>query len=51
VVSEAVRSCLAGQSWQPFVESNERRTRAMGIGEDDVERLISEVRRENERGR
>ncbi len=48
VVAEAVRSYLEGQSWRRFVEGNERHAREMGIGEEDVDRLIAEVRRENE---
>ena len=44
VVSEAVRKYLDEQSWIKFVEKNEARARAMGISEDDVDRLISEVR-------
>jgi hypothetical protein len=47
VVEDAVRKYLEEQSWIRFVQQNERRARANGIGEEDVERLISEVRREN----
>lgn len=47
VVEDAVRKYLEEQSWIGFVQRNERRARANGIGEDDIERLISEVRREN----
>ena len=47
VVADAVRSYLEGQSWKRFAEENERRARARGISEGDVDRLISEVRREN----
>jgi hypothetical protein len=42
-----VREHLDRQTWAQFVERNERWARTKGIGEDDVERLISEVRREN----
>ncbi len=35
------------QSWIKFVEQNEADARAKGITEDDVDRLISEVRAEN----
>jgi predicted transcriptional regulator len=52
VLEEAVREYLDKQSWVEFVERNERRARDMGISESDVPRLVSEVRRENEkRGR
>jgi predicted transcriptional regulator len=47
VVTEAVTKYLEEQSWRQYVERNEMRARAKGIGEDDVDRLISEVRREN----
>jgi predicted transcriptional regulator len=49
VVADAVAKYLEEQSWGKYVESNELRARAKGIGEDDVDRLISEVRRENGR--
>lgn len=52
VLEEAVRKYLDEQSWEQFVEKNERRAREKGISEEDVDRLISEVRHENEaRGR
>jgi len=47
VVTEAVRKYLDEQSWVRFVEANEVRARRRGIGEEDVDRLISEVRSEN----
>jgi predicted transcriptional regulator len=47
VLEDAVRQYLDRQTWAQFVERNERRARTKGIGEDDVERLISEVRCEN----
>lgn len=47
VVSDAVRKYLREQRWVQFVERNERRALANGIHEEDVDRLISEVRREN----
>jgi hypothetical protein len=51
LVSEAVRKYLEAQSWLRFVKNNERHAREMGIGEEDADRLIAEVRRENaERG-
>jgi predicted transcriptional regulator len=51
VVAEAVTKYLADQSWVQYVERNEARARKMGIGEEDVDRLIGEVRRENQNGR
>jgi metal-responsive CopG/Arc/MetJ family transcriptional regulator len=51
VVKVALERYLEERGWQRFVENNDRRARAKGIGEDDVERLIADVRRENERGR
>jgi metal-responsive CopG/Arc/MetJ family transcriptional regulator len=51
IVSDAVRKYLDEQSWVRFVENNARRAKANGISEEDVDRLIDEVRRENaERG-
>jgi len=49
VVTEAVAKYLEEQSLRQYVERNEIRARAKGIGEDDVDRLICEVRRENRR--
>jgi predicted transcriptional regulator len=52
VLEEAVQQYLDKESWVKFVERNEARAKAMGITEDDVPRLVEEVRRENqERGR
>ena len=51
VVKAAIERYLEERGWQRFVENNDRRARAKGMGEDDVERLIADVRRENERGR
>jgi predicted transcriptional regulator len=50
VIADAVRGYVERQEWQRFVESNERRARAKGIVPEDVDRLISEVRRENASG-
>lgn len=47
LVAEAVRANLEALKWRQFVENNERRARARGISEVDVERLVDEVRREN----
>ncbi len=47
VVAEALNKYLEEQSWAQFVERNEARARKRGIREEDVDRLISEVRREN----
>jgi len=49
VVTEAVAKYLEEQSWRQYVEHNEIRAGAKGITEDDVDRLISEVRNENRR--
>jgi predicted transcriptional regulator len=49
VLTEAVRDYLEAQSWMQFVERNERRAKAMGIAEEDVDRLITEYRAENQR--
>lgn len=51
VVGEAVRKYLDEQSWVKFVEENEARARAKGLSEEDVDRLISEVRSENRQHR
>lgn len=47
VVTDAVAKNLEEQSWRQYVERNEARARAKGISEDDIDRLISEVRSEN----
>jgi len=47
VVSEAVQTYLDEQSFVQFVRKNEKRARANGTGEQDVERLIAEYRQEN----
>jgi metal-responsive CopG/Arc/MetJ family transcriptional regulator len=51
LVADAVRKYLDDQSWVQFVERNEARARKAGIGEEDVDKLFSEVRRENEHRR
>jgi metal-responsive CopG/Arc/MetJ family transcriptional regulator len=48
LAADAVRQYLEKQSWVKFVERNERRAKEMGITEDDVERLITEYRAENQ---
>jgi metal-responsive CopG/Arc/MetJ family transcriptional regulator len=48
VVADAVRAYLEKQSWAQFVERNARRAKEMGITEDDVDRLITEYRTENQ---
>ena len=48
VVADAVRVYLEKQSWTQFVERNERRAKGMGITENDVDRLITEYRAENQ---
>jgi predicted transcriptional regulator len=47
VFAEAVQQYIDRQSWVSFVKENERMARAKGITEDDVDRLIAEVRQEN----
>jgi predicted transcriptional regulator len=47
VVAEAVNKYLEDQGWARFVERNEARAQRKGIREEDVDRLIAEVRREN----
>ncbi len=52
VLADAVHKYIEEQSWVQFVEKNERKARENGIREEDVDRLISEYRRENvEHGR
>ena len=52
LLEEAVRNYLKEQSWQVFVGIAEQRNRTHGLTEEEVPRLVSEVRRENqERGR
>ncbi|HUI44251.1 MAG TPA: hypothetical protein VL523_19975 [Terriglobia bacterium] len=52
LLEEAVRKYLDELSWQALVGKAEERNRARGLTEQDVPRLIAEVRRENqERGR
>ena len=47
VVSEALRKYLDDQKWERLVTTGERRAKEKGLTEDDVPRLIEEVRREN----
>ena len=47
VIEEAVKQYLEKLSWMEFVERNQRRARAKGLTEEDVPRLVSEVRSEN----
>ena len=52
IAAEAVSKYLKAQKWTQIVERNNERARELGIAEDDIPRLIAEVRRENrERGR
>ena len=46
VLEDAVREYLARQSWVSFVEENSLKAGMNGISEDDVERLIAEIREE-----
>jgi len=48
VVADAVRAYLEKRSWVQFVERNERRAKETGITENDVDRLITEYRAENQ---
>ena len=47
VVADAVSVYVERQHWRQFVATNERRARAKGLSEDDVNRLVSEMRTEN----
>ena len=52
LLEEAVRKYLEELSWHAFVGKAEERNRSRGLAEEDVPRLVSEARRENqERGR
>lgn len=52
LVEEAVRKYLKSERLERFVDRAERRAHGKGLREEDVPRLVSEVRRENqERGR
>jgi metal-responsive CopG/Arc/MetJ family transcriptional regulator len=46
VLAEAVTAYLDERSWQRVIESARKRTKALGITEDDVPRLIAESRAE-----
>jgi predicted transcriptional regulator len=48
VMEEAVNRYLASERLGRFAEKMERRARDLGISEEDIPRLIQEVRRENE---
>ena len=47
VLQDAVTQYAEKQSWVDFVTRNEKRAAALGLTEDDVPRLVQEVRREN----
>jgi metal-responsive CopG/Arc/MetJ family transcriptional regulator len=47
VVADAVGVYLERQAWRNFVEGNERKAKARGFCEEDVERLIAETRAED----
>ena len=49
VLSEAVTAYLNERSWQNLVEAGHKRAKAMGLTEEDVPRLIAEVRSEQSR--
>lgn len=48
VLEEAVRRYAAVKRLECFAEKAERHARALGIKEEDVPKLVNEVRRENE---
>jgi predicted transcriptional regulator len=48
VMEEAVNRYLASERLGGFAEKMERRARDLGISDEDIPRLIQEVRRENE---
>ncbi len=47
VAADAVRKYLDDQKWLHLVAVGERRAREKGVTEDDIPRLIEEVRLEN----
>jgi predicted transcriptional regulator len=47
VVDEAVRRYLDDRKWRNLVARGEQRAKDLGLTEEDVPRLIEEVRREN----
>jgi predicted transcriptional regulator len=47
VLADAVEQYLEKESWAEFVRRNERRAATLGLTEEDVPRLVEEVRREN----
>jgi len=52
VLEDAVKQYFEEQSWQALVGRADERNRAKGLTEDDVPRVVSELRLENrERGR
>jgi metal-responsive CopG/Arc/MetJ family transcriptional regulator len=52
LVAEAVRKYLKDRKWESFLDRAASRAKAKGLTEEDVPRLVREVRRENEaRGR
>jgi hypothetical protein len=48
VLQDAVKEYADHHGWVEFVQRNNQRARARNITEDDIPRLIQEVRRENE---
>jgi metal-responsive CopG/Arc/MetJ family transcriptional regulator len=49
VLAEAVTAYLEERSWQRVIQSARARTKALGINEEDVPRLIAESRAGHER--
>ena len=46
VVREALRRYIDDSEWQRLLDYGERRARELGIGPEDVERLVDEYRAE-----
>jgi predicted DNA-binding protein len=51
VVREAVERFLSDRHWQRLVAYGQERAQALGLTEDDVPRLIAEVRQERRQER
>ncbi len=51
LVGEALETYLKNRRWRRLLEEGQARARALGLTEDDLPRLIAEVREEARRGR
>lgn len=51
LIADAVRVYLSDHAWRSLLESASRRTRELGLTEEDVPRLIAESRAEQASGR